>query len=219
MIFLNKNRSLPSRIRHIAERVGGIKKLAGLAQLSRSTLDNYIYGRSEPAASILVNLADSAGVSLEWLVAGRGAMRPANGVDPTEFLLIRHYDLAPAAVALPDQETAPGLLALNRDWARRQFGLESANLAVITPPENGMPTVISGADFLLVDLSVTDLRGDGIYVHRRRSELRVKRLTPLPSGALIVDSARPEDPIETLSPGFDHGLEIVARVVMILRPV
>jgi phage repressor protein C with HTH and peptisase S24 domain len=213
--------ALSERLRQIAASVGGVKRLIELSELPRSTFDNYLYARSEPPLALLVHIADAAGVSLEWLVSGRGEMRPRTGVDPSKFTLISHYDVQASAGhgALPMRENATGLLAMRRDWARRQFGLDSANLAVIAVTGDSMDPTIRRGDFLLIDTTVTDLRGEGVYVHRREDELRVKRFRPLPSGALVVDSDNPEYAVETYSAGFEHGIEIIGRVVMILRRV
>lgn len=148
-------------------------------------------------------------------------MRQTPGFDPSKFMLIPYHDAQAAAGhgSLPLHENAAGLLALRRDWAHRQFGLDSARLALIEVPDDGMQPEILKSDFLLADLSVRKLFGEAIYLHTRQDKLRIRRFHPMPSGALVVDSGNPEYAVESYSPGFEHGIEIIGRVVMILRRV
>lgn len=67
---------LPDRIRQCARLVGSGDELSRRSEIPRRTLENYLQGRSEPKASALFAIANSAGVSLDWLVAGRLPVHP-----------------------------------------------------------------------------------------------------------------------------------------------
>lgn len=72
------NSEIGVRIRTCAEIVGSGDAISQKTGIPRSTLETYLTGKAEPKASRLVAIADAAGVSVEWLATGRGAMRPDN---------------------------------------------------------------------------------------------------------------------------------------------
>ena len=68
--------SFPERLKHAREAVGWNPDEAGeMGDTSRSTVYNWEAGRGAPTPTYLARLAE-AGVSLEWLLLGRGEMRP-----------------------------------------------------------------------------------------------------------------------------------------------
>jgi len=50
--------------------VGGRKEMATLTGISKSAIDKYAQGRSDPSRSALMAMARAAGVSLQWLATG-----------------------------------------------------------------------------------------------------------------------------------------------------
>lgn len=64
------------RIRECARMVGSGDELARRSGVPRRTLETYLSGRSEPKATGLALIADAAGVSLDWLLLGRGEPIP-----------------------------------------------------------------------------------------------------------------------------------------------
>jgi len=65
---------LSARLRRCVELVGSGNELARRAGLSRGVLERYLTGRNEVKAQRLVTIAQAAGVSVEWLATGDGAM-------------------------------------------------------------------------------------------------------------------------------------------------
>lgn len=61
------------RIRECARLVGSGDELARRSGVPRRTLETYLSGRSEPKATGLALIAGAAGVSLDWLLLGKGA--------------------------------------------------------------------------------------------------------------------------------------------------
>lgn len=64
------------RIRECARMVGSGDELARRSGVPRRTLETYLSGRSEPKATGLALIAEAAGVSLDWLLLGRGEPVP-----------------------------------------------------------------------------------------------------------------------------------------------
>lgn len=62
---------LPSRIREVAQDVGGLNRLADRTGIPRRTLGSWLEGR-KPKPEALQKIADAAEVNLAWLVSGIG---------------------------------------------------------------------------------------------------------------------------------------------------
>lgn len=68
---------LGTRIRKLADILGGKKEMARVANVSEVQIYRYINEENTPSVSIVVTLARAAGVSIEWLATGVGPMAPA----------------------------------------------------------------------------------------------------------------------------------------------
>jgi transcriptional regulator with XRE-family HTH domain len=62
--------SLADRLRQVAEAVGSVAAFARACEISSSTLNGYVSGRFEPRVSELRKIAETAGVTVGWLVNG-----------------------------------------------------------------------------------------------------------------------------------------------------
>lgn len=62
---------LGERIREAADEVGGLKRLAENIDVPRRTLGNWLSG-TQPKPEHLQRIADTTGVSLQWLISGEG---------------------------------------------------------------------------------------------------------------------------------------------------
>lgn len=67
--------TVAARLRLLTPNRGDTPKLARSAGIAPRTLENYRHGRGEPSLSDASRIADVAGVRLEWLATGKGAMR------------------------------------------------------------------------------------------------------------------------------------------------
>lgn len=75
MIVPNTPQALGARIKAAAEQVGGLDRLAELIpEMSRRSLSDYVNAKSEPRAALIARIAEKAGVSAGWLLAGEGPM-------------------------------------------------------------------------------------------------------------------------------------------------
>lgn len=74
---------LSARLRQCVELVGSGSELARRAGISRGVLERYLTGRNELKAQRLVTIAQAAGVSVEWLASGQGAMLPKDAQTAT----------------------------------------------------------------------------------------------------------------------------------------
>ena len=211
-----------ARLAVVGKLFNNLATAAAAAGVAKSTFQRWLAGH-DPSFSGIVRLCKSAQVSLEWLATGRGDMH-LNSTWQKEsalFALVPRYDVRAAGGhgAVASEEEPSGFLSFRRDWVRDMLGADPARLAVINATGDSMEPLIHEGDLLLVDLSVTVPAGDDIYVLERDGDLLVKKVHPLLSGALIIDSLNQAYAVEAWSPGVDHRLRFVGRVRMISRAV
>lgn len=115
---------------------------------------------------------------------------------------------------------APGAsmtgVTLNEAWLKRMVRYEQAeDLALLTAPGGGMmePTIEAG-DVLLIDRSVTEMAGSGIYAMQLHKYLTVARLHPGVDGQTMVIYDNKAYPAMPLPMNPDAGTKVLGRVVM-----
>ncbi len=75
---------LGTRIKKLADFLGGKKEMARLANVSEVQIYRYINEENTPNVNIIVTLARAAGVSIEWLATGVGPMAQAALREPSQ---------------------------------------------------------------------------------------------------------------------------------------
>lgn len=227
-----------TRLRLILDRWQGSEaSFARAAGVSQTGLNRIAQG-GFPTLPVLVAIADTAGVSVEWLATGRGtetALGDAqasdtaavamdtlgNPVDIADFVFIPRFNVKAAAghgSALADGKP-PLAMAFRRYWVEHYLRVNPRDLAVISVKGDSMEGVLNDRDTILVN-QADNRPGAGLYVLRMDGELFVKRLQRLPEGRLEVSSAneayRPFT-IDMAAPPSDF--EIIGRVVWVGRQI
>lgn len=105
------------------ESINAFAKRCGLRE---STIRNLLKGTT-PGVDKVVLIADTAGVSLEWLITGRGTMQAGHGLTASAA------ESAPAPV---DEEIMEEVIAAGLEWteswsARRKYSLTARDKAHI----------------------------------------------------------------------------------------
>jgi phage repressor protein C with HTH and peptisase S24 domain len=184
--------------------------------------------------------ANRCGVNVEWLATGKGPMRPAaeqSGAisDPGGALELRD-EWAPAikknnreiqipfldsrasmgdGVPLVDHVNVVEMVAANLPELRSRVSLTApGNLRLLTGYGDSMSPTFNDGDVLLIDVGVTDLKLDAVYVLERQDQLYVKRIQRRPTGALRMISDNPVYPPEDIDPEAD-GFAVLARVLCV----
>ncbi|MEX3630537.1 MAG: helix-turn-helix transcriptional regulator [Burkholderia sp.] len=227
------------RLRLILGRWSGSEaSFARSAKISQTGLSRIARG-GFPTLPVLVAIADTASVSVEWLATGRGALSGTgtdrgggsvgevlvvdtlgNPVNINDFVFIPRYNVKAAAghgALASGDERPPLTMAFRRYWIDNMLGVNPKDLAVIAVKGDSMEGVLGDRDVILVNQA--DCRpNSGLYVLRMDGELLVKRLQRLPEGLLEVSSAneayRPFT-ISTSAPPTDF--QIIGRVVWLGR--
>lgn len=215
--------SLAARIRECANIVGNGDALARLSAIPRSTLEAYLTGESEPKASRCAAIAEAAGVSLDWLISGKGAgsggaASAATGAgvpeDATDYAYIPLYDARVSAGHGSWTEGAHVLaqLAFTR-YSLRKKGLDPANLSAIRVSGDSNEPDLRDGDTVVLDHSRTEVDQEGYYVILLGDHLFAKRLQLQIGGGMAVISANPA--YQTMMVAKEHlsDLVIIGRVV------
>lgn len=88
------------------------------------------------------------------------------------------------------------------------------NLRLLTGYGDSMSPTFNDGDVLLIDMGVTDLTLDAVYVMERHDQLYVKRIQRRTTGALRMISDNPVYPPEDIDPNRD-GFDVRARVLCV----
>lgn len=175
--------------RGFAERLelalGGREKgvIARRARIAPSTFTKYLGGTSEPGAFKVARLAESLGVSLAWLLTGKGLPNAA----AAGYHGVPVYDVKLAAGCATFAEGAKviGEAPIDLDLLRQLGRTNAEGLGMLEADGDSMePTIPDGAR-VLIDLRDTRLR-EGVFAFRLDDELRVKRLRRLAEGIEVL---------------------------------
>lgn len=84
---------------------------------------------------------------------------------------------------VPEQEAIIDYMRLSLSFLRRRYSITNpANLRIVIGYGDSMAPTIKNGDPVLVDVGVTDLKIDGVYVLSRGDELFIKRMQRLVGG-------------------------------------
>lgn len=189
--------------------IGGREKgvTAKRARVAPSTLTKYLAGMSEPGAFKAARLAAELGVSLDWLLTGRGLPNAA----AAGYVSIPIYDvrLAAGAATFADGARQIGEMPFDYQLLRELGRSDAEGLGVVGADGDSMHPTIPDCARVLLDLKDTRLR-EGIFAFRLGDELRVKRLRRLVEGIEII-SDNERYPIEHLQGDRLEYFQIIGR--------
>ncbi|WP_246658402.1 helix-turn-helix transcriptional regulator [Rhizobium sp. FKY42] len=192
-----------------------------------------------PGLDKLVAIAETGGVTLDWLARGIGPKRVDSGVDgvintpdgralmiqakrtaPDGFALVPRLDIQASAGngRLATTEEPLDYLAFQADWLRGR-GINPAFARILTAKGDSMEETIRDGDVLLVDTSIDRVRDNSIYVVVYGDMVLVKRIHGRINGSLQLISDNPRYPPEEVAPGEVDQLNIAGRVMWFGRSI
>jgi Helix-turn-helix len=153
----------PERLKQLIAEFGSRYALAKSSRIPASTLQSYEAG-SKPGIETLTTLARTANVDLNWLVTGKGEMRPEgllSGASLADFVVVDQYEMGTAL----SMSFIIGQVPFSRHFLESRLRLKDPNsdsLLVIEADANLFE--ISRGDLVLVDREQKDLGRDAIYL-------------------------------------------------------
>ena len=190
-------------------------KLAG--GLKQGTISGLESGKSDSTSSAL-EIARALGVSVDWLLTGKGEMNtPTTAIRQTSevrqpndirdgYIYLDLLDVQAAAgngVEMIEHPSVVTKMEIQEEWAQRTFGGDLSRIMLITARGTSMSGTIENGDVLFVDSTVREYDGEGIYVITRGREVLVKRLQKLHGNRLEIISDNPNNRSETLDEAVD----------------
>lgn len=177
-------------------------ELAKVLDLANATVSGYRKRKSLPMEQC-VKIAEQTGVSLDWLILGKGEMQPESSnavqLDDSDAVFVPLYDIYVSAGGGYEVygEEISDYIAFSHRWLIDE-GLYLKDLACLKiSGESMLPTLASG-DVILVNHAKKT--GDGVFVIRMGNALRVKRLQHLVGGRLRISSDNPIYETEIIEP-------------------
>ena len=162
-------------------------------------------------------LAGVLGVNEELLLP----TAPESGMvqlEEGEFVPIPAYDVAASAGhgRLIQQENIRYHLCFQRNWLSRVSSAPTSELAIIHVEGDSMEPTLSDGDTVLVDLTESYPRRDGIFVIGYEDHLMVKRLRidPVRQKLAIISDNPLYSAVEDIAP---HALNVIGKVIWLGR--
>ncbi|MDO4657069.1 S24 family peptidase [Kingella sp. (in: b-proteobacteria)] len=173
--------------------------------VSTSAMSGYRKRQSLPMEQC-VKIAERTGVSLDWLILGKGNPQAQQQLhsavqdyDDNDAVWVPLYDVYASAGGGADvwDEEIDQYIPFSRLWLNQQ-NLHSKSLSCVKVRGDSMEPTLNNGDVILVN---TERQvGDGVFVVRIGNLLRVKRLQTLLNGSLKISSDNPIYEPEILHP-------------------
>ncbi len=193
-------------------------ELADALGASRSTPAVWKIRDRIPFAECMA-VAEKHGVSLDWLLLGRGT---PNIEEPEPAVHPDASDDAPASAEFPafdmpsflDADSSRQSIALPPGWIDGQCADLGEVIAIRYVGNNQVPTINDG-DVMLIDRRPRDI--DGLFVMRVGDSIRVKRVQRMKGGALHLLNDNPTYETEVIEAGEVEAVEFIGYCFGILR--
>lgn len=202
------------RLRLIMQQFGSIADLARAVGVSDNAIYKWVSGRGLPSTISLVNLANAAGVSVEWLATGKGAAAKikleTRQAESVEFVSTPRDAIRAGGKIIIQSPQIVDFLNFRSDWLQRTAGVDAKSLALIEAVGDSMSPTVDENDLVLVDLRQTRFKSDGVYVLRSGNDLSVKRIQRQPDGMLVIRSDNPAYQPVTVTP---DSITLLGRVI------
>jgi hypothetical protein len=183
--------SFSERLLLLTKEFGSRYALAKSSGIPSSTLQGYAAG-AKPGMDALLTLARVGNVDLNWLLTGKGEMRPMglqSGALLKDVMLVDQYELGTAL----SMQAIIGQVPVSRHLLETRLHLDEPSQTTLLAVEaaSNLLTIRRG-DLVLVDRKQANLARDGVY------------LMDFPGLELRGIFRRPDDKVDIISP--QHGL-------------
>lgn len=207
---------LETRIGRAISRIGSKKKACLLCSVSFDQLQRYIKGQSRVPLGFIHRLSVASGYSVDYLATGNsGGIAEPNAIyNVDEFVAVPVYNVqgAMGTGSVLYDELVTGSLKFRREWIQSK-GWEAGKLAVIEGRGVSMQGVIDDRSPVLVDMRVTSIQGEYIYVALFNDMLIIKYMQTGPDGSIYINSENKAFQQIVVPPQDAQGLKIIGRAV------
>jgi SOS-response transcriptional repressor LexA len=199
------------RLKQAVRDYGKQSQLADRLGMHKNTLGKILGGDGDPGISRIAAIAGEAGVSVDWILTGRGGPSESPKDDDVQLPMLTPT-LAAGAGSMAGLAARPqGEWRFNRAWLRRSFGHEDA-LELVRITGDSMEPELSDGDWVMIDRKRTDPR-DGLYALRLGDALLVKRVQFQGRSIRLVSANPAYEPITIDRSDEAADLEIIGAIV------
>lgn len=208
------------------------------ANLTPAAFHKYLKCQSEPTRPVMIAIAKTAGVNIEWLATGTGPIRKGETlpamIEPAAFTISNlegrqvEFKPSPNLCHLPildlrascgsgsfiDSEAVQAVFSATASWIRRELGANPEDLSLVFADGDSMADTIKPEEIVIVDRSKAKRPGDGIWVFLYDNGLFIKRLQFMPGKQVEVTSDNPRYKTYSLTP--DDSFRLLGRVIAAL---
>lgn len=199
-------------------------------KVNKNTLGRWERGEGVPNAEDLQHILKLfPDINPAWLLADEGEMRRGatyplaeslktadiTGEHGEGFVQVPRYKVAASAGggSIIHSEQIVDYLSFRADWVRNSLGVSVQDLALINVKGDSMEPVLSNEDLILVDMRISGVEDNAIYVLQFNGVLLVKRLQRRFDGSVVIMSDNPRYTPETLTGDAVETLKVIGRVV------
>lgn len=229
MLAMKDDQILRQNVAHLVDVVGVATRaeIAAAAKVSEQAIGQLIRGESKSLKPLnLVRIARRLSVPVDDLVEKplwtKGALQ--GGKSPTTLNSMRDVLAIPllnqggsmgAGAYLEEHVDVVRQIAVSVQQLRREVSFTSPiNLRFITGYGDSMQPTFFDGDTLLVDVGITEIKIDAVYVLELNGELYIKRLQRRPDGNLLmISDNKAYEPYVIQGPEIDR-FEIRGRVLL-----
>lgn len=227
----------------VALRIRALRNAAQLTQaafaervgIKQSTYNEIENEKREPSEQMIYSLCYRFPINEDWLRTGKGNMFKEGEpkaeeakadmvaehdgstwiIETKRYVSVPRYEVAASAGggALIHSEQIVDHLAFEAEWVKVVLGLSPNRLAVISVIGDSMEPYLAEGDLIMVDLGVTHIENNAVYVLQFGDSLLVKRVQVKLDGEVIVKSDNPLYETESFRGNAAQRLRVVGRMV------
>lgn len=204
-------------------------EMATALDVSVTAVQSYEGAKQFPGGKVFEAFA-RLGIDTNWLLTGEGEMKRGAAAYPLAeslktaditgelgegFVQVPRYKVAASAGggSIIHSEQIVDYLSFRADWVRNSLGVSVQDLALINVKGDSMEPVLSNEDLILVDMRISGVEDNAIYVLQFNGVLLVKRLQRRFDGSVVIMSDNPRYTPETLVGEAVEALQVIGRVV------
>ncbi|MGR6833623.1 XRE family transcriptional regulator [Aliivibrio wodanis] len=187
--------------------------------ISESVIRKYLNG-SYPVMDKMPRIAEAAGKSMEWLVAGSDPQKSSDCLDPNEFALIPGYNIQVSAghgVVNEENSTPTRYLAFRRKWLKFR-GFNESDLAVVWVKGDSMEPTIHNNDTIVVNMNKNTPTDGHLYIFRHGDDLSVKRYQNMLGAWRLISDNQLYSPLD-IPKEEQNQFEVIGQVVHISKDI
>lgn len=187
--------TLGARIASELKRSGiSMRELARRIDIAQPSISKWCSNQAVPRVIYLERMAKVFGVSAHWLTYGEHA----SGRDE---VVIR---------SRPESSETIGL-SLTAESAKRTFGTEANKLSLFTQESDDMAPTIRGGSLVVVDHTINEVVGSGIYLVQVGETKELRRIQPLVDGTYDIRIDNPKRNANEIA--SDDKLVVLGKVL------